>query len=65
MMRLVLVNLFHQPVGQPMSDHTVRRWLAATSRRAALDRVVRPHMFRHGTASELLARGAGRATGEC
>jgi len=55
----VLVNLFHQPTGRPMSDHTVRQWLAQTSRQAALDRVVHPHMFRHATASELLARGAG------
>jgi len=55
----VLVNLFHEPRGGPMSDHTVRQWLAQTSRRAGLDRVVRPHMFRHATASELLARGAG------
>jgi integrase/recombinase XerD len=55
----VLVNLFHQPVGRPMSDHTVRQWMAQASRRAGLDRVVHPHMFRHATASELLARGAG------
>lgn len=47
----VLVNLFHQPTGRPMSDHTVRQWLAQTSRQAALDRVVHPHMFRHATAS--------------
>ncbi len=55
----VFVNLFHLPVGQPMRDGTVREWLAAASRRAGLERVVTPHMFRHGTAGELLARGAG------
>lgn len=55
----VLVNLFHKPLGRPMSDHTVRQWLAALSERAGLDRTVRPHMFRHAAASELLARGAG------
>jgi len=55
----VLVNLFHEPLGRPMSDHTVRQWLAALSERAGLDRTVRPHMFRHAAASELLARGAG------
>ena len=55
----VLVNLFHEPLGRPMSDHSVRQWLAASSRQAGLDRVVRPHMFRHATANELLARGAG------
>ncbi len=55
----VLVNLFHEPLGRPMSDHTVRQWLAALSERAGLDRAVRPHMFRHAAASELLARGVG------
>jgi site-specific recombinase XerD len=55
----VLVNLFHEPLGRPMSDHTVRQWLAALSERAGLNRTVRPHMFRHAAASELLARGAG------
>src|SRR6266581_8760795 len=34
----VLVNLFHEPLGRPMSDHTVRQWLAALSERAGLDR---------------------------
>lgn len=28
----VLVNLFHEPLGRPMSDHSVRQWLAASSR---------------------------------
>ena len=55
----VFVNLFHAPLGQPMSDHTVRRWLAATSTRAGLERTIKPHMFRHATAGELLARGVG------
>lgn len=39
--------------------HSVRQWLAASSRQAGLDRVVRPHMFRRATANELLALGAG------
>ena len=55
----VFVNLFHPPLGRPMSDHTVRQWLAATSVRAGLERTIRPHMFRHATAGELLARGVG------
>lgn len=55
----VLVNLFHEPLGRAMSDHTVRQWLAALSERAGLDRVVRPHMFRHAAARELLQRGVG------
>jgi site-specific recombinase XerD len=55
----VFVNLFHAPVGRPMSDHTVRQWLAALSGRAGLERTIKPHMFRHATATELLARGVG------
>lgn len=55
----VLVNLFHEPLGQPMTADAVRAWLGGASRRAGLARVVRPHMFRHATATELLARGAG------
>ncbi len=55
----VFVNLFHAPVGRPMSDHTVRQWLAALSGRAGLERIIKPHMFRHATATELLARGVG------
>ena len=54
----VLVNLRHAPLGEPMSDDTVRKWLGGLSRRAGLGRVVTPHMFRHATATELLARGA-------
>src|SRR6266568_1401344 len=54
----VLVNLGHQPLGQAMSTDTVRKWLAALSARAGLGRAVTPHMFRHATATELLARGA-------
>ena len=53
----VLVNLGHQPLGQAMSTDTVRKWLAALSARAGLGRAVTPHMFRHATATELLARG--------
>jgi len=54
----VLVTLRRNPVGRPMSTDTVRKWLATLSRRAELDRVLTPHMFRHATATELLARGA-------
>ena len=55
----VLVNLFHEPLGQPMTTDAVRAWFVDCSRRAELARVLRPHMFRHATATELLARGAG------
>ena len=55
----VLVNLFHRPLGAPMRADAVRAWMSELSRRAALDRKVHPHMFRHATATELLARGVG------
>ena len=55
----VLVNCSHQPLGQPMSDDTVRKWLASLSKKAGLERTITPHLFRHATATELLARGAG------
>src|ERR1700736_5650679 len=54
----VLVALRRNPIGRPMSTDTVRKWLAALSRRAELDRVLHPHLFRHATATELFARGA-------
>jgi integrase/recombinase XerD len=55
----VLVNCAHAPFGRPMTTDAFRKWLAASSRRAGLSRAVTPHMFRHATATELLARGAG------
>jgi integrase/recombinase XerD len=54
----VLVNLYHEPLGQPMSSDSVRKWLAGLSRQAGLERSVVLHMFRHATANELLRRGA-------
>ena len=37
----------------------MRQWLAVMSGRAGLERTIKPHMFRHATATELLARGVG------
>lgn len=54
----VFVNLAHEPLGHPMRYHTVRQWMRALSGRAGLDAPAAPHMFRHATANELLARGA-------
>lgn len=55
----VLVNCSHAPFGHPMTTDAFRKWLAVNSRRAGLSRAVTPHMFRHATATELLARGVG------
>ncbi len=54
-----LVNVAHAPFGRPMTTDGFRKWLQAASQRAGLARTVTPHMFRHATATELLARGAG------
>jgi integrase/recombinase XerD len=53
----VFVDLFHAPLGAPMTDSAVRQLLANLSRRAKLDRPVRPHMLRHATGTELAEAG--------
>jgi integrase/recombinase XerD len=53
----VFVNLFHAPLGQPMTASAVRQWLRALSRRAGLSRAVHPHMLRHSMGSELAEAG--------
>ena len=40
-----------------MTDSAVRQLLAGLSRRARLDRPIRPHMLRHGTGTELAEAG--------
>jgi len=62
----VFVNLFHAPLGAPMTASAVRQVMRVLSRRAGLARPVHPHMLRHSavicTASS--ARGtteSGRA----
>lgn len=53
----VLVNLFRDPVGAPMRPDAVNDLLAACSRRAGLDRTVRPHQLRHAFGSNLADAG--------
>lgn len=55
----VLVNLFRPPVGAPMRPDAVNELLAACSRRAGLERIVRPHQLRHAFGSNLADAGAG------
>ena len=54
----VLVNIFHQPLGQPMTYPIVRQMLAGLSKKAGLNRTITPHMLRHGTARQLITHGA-------
>jgi len=46
----VFVNLFHAPLGAPMTASAVRQVMRVLSRRAGLARPVRPHMLRHSSA---------------
>ena len=53
----VLVNLFHPPLGAPMTASAVRQWFRGLSRRAGLPRAIHPHMLRHSAATALEGRG--------
>jgi integrase/recombinase XerD len=53
----LLVNLFREPLGAPMRPDAVNELLRACSRRAGLDRVVRPHQLRHAFGSNLADAG--------
>jgi integrase/recombinase XerD len=55
----VVVNLFHEPVGAPMRPDTIGELLTAASRRAGLDRPIRPHQLRHACGSNLADAGGG------
>ncbi|MGH3683872.1 MAG: tyrosine-type recombinase/integrase [Pseudonocardiaceae bacterium] len=56
---LLLVNLFREPLGAPMRPDAIGELLAAASRRAGLDRPIRPHQLRHAAGSNLADAGAG------
>jgi site-specific recombinase XerD len=53
----VFVNLFHPPLGQPMTASAVRQAFRGLSRRAGLARPVHPHMLRHSAGSEMTEAG--------
>ena len=53
----VFVNLFHSPLGAPMTDSAVRQAFAVLSRRAGLGRPVHPHMLRHSAGTEMAGAG--------
>lgn len=55
----VVVNLFREPVGAPMRPDTIGELLTAASRRAGLDRPIRPHQLRHACGSNLADAGGG------
>jgi integrase/recombinase XerD len=53
----VFVNLFHAPLGAPMTASAVRQLFGTLGRRAGLARPIRPHMLRHATGTELAEAG--------
>ena len=53
----VLVNLFREPVGAPMSPDAVNALVAAAGRRAGLARPVTPHQLRHAFGSNVADAG--------
>lgn len=53
----VFVNLGGGELGRAMRDGRAREIVAALGRRAGIERVVTPHQFRHGLASELAEAG--------
>lgn len=55
----LLVNLFREPVGAPMRPDAINELMSACSRRAGLDRAIRPHQLRHAFGSNLADTGSG------
>lgn len=53
----LLVNLFREPVGAPMTPDAVNELLAALCRRAGIGRAVSPHQLRHAFGSNLVDAG--------
>jgi len=49
----VLVNLFHQPLGAPMTASAVRQLYRGLSQRAGLSREIHPHMLRHSAGATM------------
>ncbi|MGH3226534.1 MAG: tyrosine-type recombinase/integrase [Streptosporangiaceae bacterium] len=54
----MLVNLFHAPLGQPMTPSAARQAFTSLSRRAGLAQPARPHMLRHPAGTGLSGAGA-------
>jgi integrase/recombinase XerD len=53
----VFVNLFAEPLGQPMAVSSLGELLTRLSQRAGLARDLHPHMLRHALATNMAERG--------
>ncbi|WP_432137175.1 tyrosine-type recombinase/integrase [Streptomyces sp. bgisy154] len=56
----VLVNLFAEPLGAPMSADAITELLGRLSRRAKLERIVTPRMLRRAAGSNVADAGGGQ-----
>ncbi|MFI5783746.1 tyrosine-type recombinase/integrase [Nocardia sp. NPDC051570] len=54
----LLVNMFREPLGAPMTPDALNELFEALCRRAGLSRSISPHQGRHGFASNLADSGA-------
>ncbi|MGP4021262.1 tyrosine-type recombinase/integrase [Saccharopolyspora sp. 5N708] len=54
----LLVNLYREPLGMPMSPGAINELFSDLARRAGLDRAVAPHMLRHAMAGNAVDAGA-------
>jgi integrase/recombinase XerD len=55
----VLVNLFREPLGRAMSYSSVKGLFDRLAQRTGL--IARPHLLRHGAATEWIRQGTDRA----
>lgn len=53
----VFVNLFHAPLGAPMTYSGARQMVGGLGGRAGLGRPVTPHLLRHAAATEMVEAG--------
>ncbi|MCZ0986941.1 tyrosine-type recombinase/integrase [Streptomyces diastatochromogenes] len=53
----VLVNLFREPLGSPVTPDAIGETVASLARQAGLDRKIAPHMMRHAMASNVADSG--------
>ena len=53
----VLVNLFREPLGSPVTPDAIGETVESLARRAGLERKIAPHMMRHAMASNVADAG--------
>ncbi len=51
-------NLFVSQFGKPLSSQTIERMISSCAKKAAIDKHITPHVFRHTFATQLVKNGA-------